>query len=266
MQRCLREKSSIGGRVEVSARAFTLIELLISIAIIAVLIAVLLPALGLGREYARGFRCQMNLRSVAFDFGIFADDNLHGNRGDDEAFQSSFALETFIENQYGVSEFWSHGNGQTATRTTADDVMRCSEVAGPVVMRKNVPCSQGAISPTQNVSYTFNARLHQAEVVNKNGRVGVKAVRLTGAKVLAQNELPLVWDLDGTAAVAAQALPHFSAPALDSVNVYADNSRWFPSGRHAGRGNYALVDGSVHATSKPLETGWNWAYQTIPVR
>lgn len=249
-----------------SARAFTLIELLISVAIIAVLIAVLLPALGLGREYARGFRCQMNLRTVAFDFGIFADDNLHGNRGDDEAYQNSFALETFIESQYGVSEFWNHGNAQTSTRTTQDDAMRCSEVAGPVVMRRNVPCSQGAVSPTQNVSYTFNARLHQAEVINKNGRPAVRAVRLSGAKVLGQQQLPLLWDLDGIAAASADAVPHFSAPAMGSVSVYADNARWFPSSRHAGRGNYALVDGSVHATARPLEMGWNWTYQTIPVR
>lgn len=266
MQKSCFHIESPCNRRDIVSRAFTLIELLISIAIIAVLIAVLLPALGLGREYARGFRCQMNLRSTAFDFAIFADDSLHGNRGDDERYQNSFALETFIENQYSVSEFWNHGASQTATRNTTDDAMRCSEVTGPVVMRKNVPCSQGAISPTQNVSYTFNSRLHQAEVLNKNGRPGVRAVRLTGSKVLAQNQLPLVWDLDGTAAAAADAIPHFSAPALDSVSVYADNSHWFPSNRHAGRGNYALVDGSVHATAAPLDTGWNWAYQTVPFR
>lgn len=248
-----------------SSRAFTLIELLISIAIIAVLIAVLLPALGLGREYARGFRCQMNLRSTAFDFAIFADDGLHGNRGDDER-QNNFALETFIENQYGVSEFWSHGASSMATRTSNDDPMRCSEVTGPVVMRKNVPCSQGAVGPTQNVSYTFNSRLHQAEVVNKSGRPSARAVRLSGAKILSQNTVPIVWDLDGAAAGAAEAVPHFSAPALDSVSVYAGNSHWFPSNRHAGKGNYALVDGSVHATSTPLTANWNWAYQPVPMR
>src|SRR5258708_5345725 len=48
------------------ARAFTLIELLISIAIVGVLLAILLPTLGHTIGAARGFRCQVSLRSVAF--------------------------------------------------------------------------------------------------------------------------------------------------------------------------------------------------------
>src|SRR5690242_14076117 len=83
----------------VRARGFTLLELLISIAIVALLLAILLPALGYTVRAARGFRCQVSLRSVAFDFSVFADDNLHGDRGDDVAVvgRRRFRLETFQE-------------------------------------------------------------------------------------------------------------------------------------------------------------------------
>jgi len=55
--------------------AFTLIELLVVIAVIAVLMAILVPALKIAREQARGISCLGNQRSLAQAYIMYADEN-----------------------------------------------------------------------------------------------------------------------------------------------------------------------------------------------
>ena len=54
-------------------RGFTLIELLVVVSIIALLVSILMPALGKAREQARLVMCQSNLRGIGQAYMIYAE-------------------------------------------------------------------------------------------------------------------------------------------------------------------------------------------------
>src|SRR5262245_20898391 len=60
---------------EVHADGFTLIEVLVVVAILGLIMAIAIPSMGGARQQARSVLCQTNIRSLGQGWGMYADEN-----------------------------------------------------------------------------------------------------------------------------------------------------------------------------------------------
>jgi prepilin-type N-terminal cleavage/methylation domain-containing protein len=98
-----------------SVRAFTLIELLVVIAIIAILAAMLLPALARGKRHALNVACLNNLKQLTLCWVMYSHDH-------DDVMPPNNSVYDISTGQpipgLNLSETWCPGNTRTDTNTT----------------------------------------------------------------------------------------------------------------------------------------------------
>jgi len=123
------------------ARAFTLVELLVVIGIIALLISILLPALSKARKQANTARCLSTLRQVAMGFQFYANDfkgalpptkqslpDKGGWTGDKTKDSAEFPGTPVIPDVY-----WQQQVGQYVARAKQSDKTDFAEAQGTVL-------------------------------------------------------------------------------------------------------------------------------------
>ena len=218
-----------------SKRGFTLIELLVVIAIIAILAAMLLPALSQAREKARQAVCMSNLKQIGLAVFMYGDDYNGWIPG--ETYKSSYKLPGDNDtNAYWPEFYWRLGYVSPAQSglLKGRGLFRCPSCPYWVSDK----FSYGVIRSGQWFSAT------EASIFI-SGNYFLKA-----SKILAPVTMPYIADSVWSSHEGYS--PH-SYGGLQASNVerYAGTKNdSFVHLRHTGLANVLLLDGHVEACNK----------------